>query len=233
THKIFQRLDALTLKSSKSLVCVFVSVCGSDPPSPQAGLLLDVDGVLVRGGSVLPAARRAVLKLVDRKRRFVLPVVFVTNAGSCQRDRKAQQLSDLLHAQVSPDQVVLSYSPLQNMKSFHDKCVLVCGQGPITDIAHTLGFHRVLSIDQLVEQHPLLDMVDHNRRPETPQLPAIEAIVLFGEPIRWETSLQLLTDVLLSHGRPGLVHAPQPGKQLPVLACNTDLLWMAEAPSPR
>uniref|UniRef100_A0A8C5ELR9 Uncharacterized protein n=1 Tax=Gouania willdenowi TaxID=441366 RepID=A0A8C5ELR9_GOUWI len=46
----------------------------------------------------------------------------------------------------------------------------------------------------------------------------------------WETSLQLLTDVLLSHGRPGLVHAPQPGKQLPVLACNTDLLWMAEAP---
>uniref|UniRef100_A0A8C5ELD0 Haloacid dehalogenase like hydrolase domain containing 5 n=1 Tax=Gouania willdenowi TaxID=441366 RepID=A0A8C5ELD0_GOUWI len=209
THKIFQRLDALTLKSSKSLVCVFVSVCGSDPPSPQAGLLLDVDGVLVRGGSVLPAARRAVLKLVDRKRRFVLPVVFVTNAGSCQRDRKAQQLSDLLHAQVSPDQVVLSYM-----------CVQI----------NVLGFHRVLSIDQLVEQHPLLDMVDHNRRPETPQLPAIEAIVLFGEPIRWETSLQLLTDVLLSHGRPGLVHAPQPGKQLPVLACNTDLLWMAEAP---
>ncbi len=29
------------------------------------------------------------------------------------------------------------------------------------------------------------------------------AVVLFGEPIRWETNLQLITDVLLTNGRPG------------------------------
>lgn len=59
------------------------------------------------------------------------------------------------------------------------------------------------------------------------------AIILFGEPIRWETNLQLLIDVLLTNGSPGCVYDPQLSAQLPVLACNMDLMWMAEAPSPR
>lgn len=66
----------------------------------QAGVLFDVDGVLLRGGKVIPAARRAFQKLVDRNNNFLLPVVFVTNAGSCQRHHKAQQLSNLLDVQV-------------------------------------------------------------------------------------------------------------------------------------
>lgn len=68
--------------------------------SHQAGVLFDVDGVLLRGASVIPAARRALRKLVDQNNNFLFPVVFVTNAGSCQRQQKAQQLSDLLDVQV-------------------------------------------------------------------------------------------------------------------------------------
>ncbi|XP_051249825.1 haloacid dehalogenase-like hydrolase domain-containing 5 [Dicentrarchus labrax] len=206
--------------------------------SRQAGVLFDVDGVLLRGGTVIPAARRAFQKLLDRNNNFLFPVVFVTNAGSCQRHHKAQQLSHLLDFQIAPEQVVLSHSPLRMLKSFHDKCVLVSGQGPVTDIANTLGFQKVVSIKQLREHHPLLDMVDHNRRPKLPSshlkiLPKIEAIILFGEPIRWETNLQLLIDVLLTNGSPGCMYDPQLSAQLPVLACNMDLMWMAEAPSPR
>lgn len=59
------------------------------------------------------------------------------------------------------------------------------------------------------------------------------AIVLFGEPIRWETNLQLLIDVLLTDGSPASAYRPQLSVQLPVLSCNMDLVWMAEAPSPR
>ncbi|XP_061584093.1 haloacid dehalogenase-like hydrolase domain-containing 5 [Cololabis saira] len=204
----------------------------------KAGILFDVDGVLLRGGSVIPAAQRALQKLVDQNNNFLFPVVFVTNAGSCQRHHKAQQLSRLLEVQISPEQVVLSYSPLHMMKSFHDKCVLVSGQGPVTSIAHILGFQNVVTVEQLSEQHPLLDMVDHNRRPSTPpsplkSLPQIEAIILFGEPVRWETNLQLLMDVLLTNGRPSSAYDTQLSSQVPVLACNMDLLWMAEAPSPR
>ncbi|XP_034007568.1 haloacid dehalogenase-like hydrolase domain-containing 5 [Trematomus bernacchii] len=206
--------------------------------SRQAGVLFDVDGVLLRGRSVIPAARRAFRKLLDRDNNFLFPVVFVTNAGSCQRHDKAQQLSRLLEVQVSPEQVVLSHSPLQTLDDFHDKCVLVSGQGPVTEIAKTLGFQKVLSVDQLRVQHPLLDMVDHNRKPDLSSsplktFPKIEAIILFGEPIRWETNLQLLIDVLLTNGSPGRAYEVPPPAQLPVLACNIDLTWMAEAPSPR
>nr|XP_057910640.1 haloacid dehalogenase-like hydrolase domain-containing 5 isoform X1 [Doryrhamphus excisus] len=204
----------------------------------QAGLLFDVDGVLVRGGSLIPAARRAFRKLLDQNKNFLFPVVFVTNAGSCQRQQKARQLSRLLDVQIAPEQVILSYSPLQMLRSFHDKCVLVSGQGPVRDIANTLGFQKVVSMEQLREHHPLLDMVDHNRRPKPSanplqKLPRIEAVVLFGEPVRWETNLQLLVDVLLTNGDPGSAYETQLSAQLPVLACNVDLVWMAEAPSPR
>ncbi|KAF6731804.1 Cat eye syndrome critical region protein 5 [Oryzias melastigma] len=212
----------------------------------KVGVLFDVDGVLLRGGTVIPAARRALRKLVDENNNFLFPVVFVTNAGSCQRLHKARQLSRLLDVHVSPEQVVLSHSPLNMMKSFHNKCVLVSGQGPVTSIAQSLGFQKVVTIEELSQHHPLLDMVDHNRRPTAPVSPppshflpadcapcVAAAIILFGEPVRWETNLQLLVDVLLTDGRPGSVHDPQLSSQLPILACNMDLLWMAEAPSPR
>ena len=45
--------------------------------------------------------------------------------------------------------------------------------------------------------------------------------------------MQLIVDVLMSNGR--LDQAPKmfPMKNMPVLACNTDLVWMAEASMPR
>ncbi|OWK03736.1 hypothetical protein Celaphus_00013838 [Cervus elaphus hippelaphus] len=63
--------------------------------------------------------------------------------------------------------------------------------------------------------------------------PRSAGVLLLGEPVRWETSLQLITDVLLSDGNPGTGLATAPYPHLPVLASNTDLLWMAEAKMPR
>lgn len=59
------------------------------------------------------------------------------------------------------------------------------------------------------------------------------AVILFGEPIRWETNLQLIIDVLLTNGNLSSVHKTQKMPHLPLLACNMDLMWMAEAHSPR
>ncbi len=63
---------------------------------------------------------------------------------------------------------------------------------------------------------------------------SILAVILFGEPIRWETNLQMVIDVLLTNGQPNS-EAPEfiPYPHIPVLACNVDLMWMAEAPMPR
>uniref|UniRef100_H3DKQ3 Zgc:77375 n=1 Tax=Tetraodon nigroviridis TaxID=99883 RepID=H3DKQ3_TETNG len=185
---------------------------------PRFGLLFDIDGVLVRGRLPIPAARRAFEKLVDSQGRFVVPVVFVTNAGNCLRQTKADRLSHILGVPVN--QVIMSHSPLRMFKRFHDKCVLVSGQGPVLEIAKNLGFRNVVSIDMLRESFPLLDMVDHNRRPKLP-------------PVRWETNLQLIIDILLTDGNLGSAYSSQNTPHLPLLGCNMDLMWMAEAQSPR
>lgn len=61
----------------------------------------------------------------------------------------------------------------------------------------------------------------------------LTAVVLFGEPVRWETSLQLIIDVLLTSGYPGNPYEQENYPHIPVLACNMDLMWVAEAQSPR
>lgn len=192
----------------------------------------------MRGKTPIPAAKQCFRTLVDPKGRYKVPVVFVTNAGNCMRQTKAEQLSHLLEVEVSPDQVMLSHSPLRMFTQFHDMCVLVSGQGPIKEVAQNLGFKNVITIDMLREACPLLDVVDHNRRPkgyvpEDKSLPQIDAVILFGEPIRWETNIQLIIDVLLTNGKPGNTLGTLKYPHIPVLACNMDLLWMAEAKNPR
>uniref|UniRef100_A0A672U651 Haloacid dehalogenase-like hydrolase domain-containing 5 n=1 Tax=Strigops habroptila TaxID=2489341 RepID=A0A672U651_STRHB len=192
---------------------------------PSFGFLFDIDGVLVRGKTPIPAAKTAFQKLVNSQGQFVVPVVFVTNAGNCLRQEKADQLSQLLGV---PDQVMMSHSPLRMFKRYHDKCVLVSGQGPLLDIAQDLGFGQPITIETLREKHPLLDVVDHDRRPDV-----LVTVILFGEPVRWETNLQLIIDVLLTSGYPGNPYHHENYPHIPVLACNMDLMWVAEAQSPR
>ena len=132
----------------------------------------------------------------------------------------------------------MSHSPLKMFRDFKEKHVLVIGQGPVDFIARNLGFSKVTTMTQLRHAFPTLDAVDHKRRRAAPcafekYFPRIEAIVLFGEPIRWETSLQLIIDVLVTDGLPCINPQSIPLPHLPILACNMDLQWMAEAPMPR
>ncbi|XP_013394123.1 haloacid dehalogenase-like hydrolase domain-containing 5 isoform X1 [Lingula anatina] len=209
------------------------------PHAANFGLLFDIDGVIVRGREVLPSSKEAISLLTDQNTgKFKVPCVFVTNAGNALRSAKAEQLSNWLGVPVSQDQVVMSHSPLKLFKQFHNKTVLVSGQGPVLQIAKNLGFTKVVTIENLKSTFPMLDMVDHTRRRREPGkyekfFPKIEAIVLFGEPVRWETNLQLILDLLLTNGKPDTAPEYIPYPHIPLLACNMDLMWMAEACMPR
>lgn len=67
---------------------------------PTFGFLLDIDGVLVRGHRVIPAALEAFRRLVNAHGQLRVPVVFVTNAGNILQHSKAQELSALLGFKV-------------------------------------------------------------------------------------------------------------------------------------
>lgn len=205
---------------------------------PRFGIMFDIDGVIVRGKKVLPFSPGAFQRLVDAHGRFRVPTVFVTNAGNCLRQTKADQLSEWLNVEVTEDQVVMSHSPLKMFTEYHNKHVLVTGQGPVAEIAANLGFNNITTMTQLRHAFPSLDVVDHKRRRAAPcsfesYFPRIEAVVLFGEPVRWETPLQLVIDVLTTDGLPCQAPKHVPYPHLPVLACNMDLQWMAEAVLPR
>jgi len=213
-------------------------ICSSTP-HPNFGLMFDIDGVIVRGKNVLPSALEAFQLLVDKSTgKWKVPTIFVTNAGNTLRQEKADKLSNWLSVPVTEEQVVMAHSPLKMFTEYHKKQVLVTGQGPVQQIARSLGFSQVITMDQIRHAFPSLDCVDHKRRRAAPcsfnkYFPKIEAVVLFGEPIRWETSLQLLVDVLITDGHPSSPPSSIPHPHLPILACNMDLQWMAEAVMPR
>lgn len=61
----------------------------------------------------------------------------------------------------------------------------------------------------------------------------VTAVVVLGEPVAWETALQLIIDVLMTNGQLTTAVQEAPYPHLPVLACGMDLVWVAEAPMPR
>ncbi|XP_049953449.1 haloacid dehalogenase-like hydrolase domain-containing 5 isoform X2 [Schistocerca serialis cubense] len=208
---------------------------GSDSKKPKFGIICDIDGVITRGRNVLPAAKAAFNKLCDERKKLKVPIVFVTNAGNCLKSTKAGHLTNWLELNVSESQVVMSHSPLRLFNEFHNKRVLLSGQGPISDIALNLGFSNFVSIDEVRTTYPLLDVVDLERRKFSQlgkSMKPIDAIVLLGEPVRWETSLQLIVDGLLSKGYAEMPPSAVQYPHIPILACNMDLLWMAEASMP-
>jgi hypothetical protein len=58
----------------------------------------------------------------------------------------------------------MAHSPLRMFQEYHNKRVLISGQGPIVEIAKNLGFKKIVTIDQMRNAFPMLDTVDQKRR---------------------------------------------------------------------
>jgi len=138
--------------------------------------------------------------------------------------------------------VIHAPTPAKLLRDLHDKHTLVIGQEHRRDIAEDLGFENTCILEDVREAYPLLDYVDHEYRSKlaregstgNPNFPRVEAVLLIGEPTHWEGNLQLLLDLLLTQGKP--TDAPSDVHQvpqIPVIACNMDLVFMAEACMPR
>ena len=222
-------------------------------PSKTPGIIFDIDGVLVRGGNVLPEAKSTFKKLYCHDtQKFKLPIVFVTNAGNSLRSTKAEALTKLLETPIKKEQVVMSHTPLRTLKNNQDKFSLISGQGPITEIANKLGFHKTITVTDLRERMPYLDMTCHDTRPDNRNIsdyahlhdfPKIEQVVLFGEPNRWETNLQFILDCIITEGDFWRNNTQKDyelngvlgrkSEHIPIIGANMDLQWQAEAPGPR
>ncbi|KAL5014498.1 hypothetical protein ScPMuIL_008768 [Solemya velum] len=208
---------------------------------PDFGILFDVDGVLARGSNPLDPAVQAMGLLSDDSGHLRVPVAFVTNATNRSQD-KAGQIQKWFGIQVTPDMVIHAPTPARLLTKYHDKHVLIIGQEHRIEIAEDLGFSNICTIEDIQRAYPLLDMVDHENRQRVAKdpgqddhgFPTVEAILMIGEPAQWESCLQLLVDLLLTEGKPTKSPKSRSAiKQLPIIACNMDLVYMAEACMPR
>lgn len=64
----------------------------------------------------------------------------------------------LLVPQVSPEQVILAHSPLQLFSQFHQRCMLVDGQGPVEENARKYPLCLCASSSQLRAAAPALSL---------------------------------------------------------------------------
>uniref|UniRef100_A0A1I7XA52 Cat eye syndrome critical region protein 5-like n=1 Tax=Heterorhabditis bacteriophora TaxID=37862 RepID=A0A1I7XA52_HETBA len=99
------------------------------------GIVLDIDGVLLRGRELLPRVKDAFRLITDENNSFQIPTVFLTNGTNCMRKEKAEKLSDHLGFPITPHQVIMAHSPLRMFHDLHKKHVLVVGQSNARSIA--------------------------------------------------------------------------------------------------
>lgn len=236
-------LQSFAPKLSVLPICGARFFCENSTPRPSPktsvqtfGVLLDIDGVLVRGRNSISGAKEA-LGLLQQSE---VPTVFLTNGGLEREKELAEHLSDRIGFEVREEQMILSHTPLKMFDWLHNKHVLVSGQGRVKEILQEYGFTKVSNVEDVRRAYPLLDMVDRERRYDFASLgkapeefPPIEAIVLLGEPVRWETNLQLIIDMLVTNGSPLSSVQSVPGPHIPVIVSNTDLIYMAEVSLPR
>ena len=215
------------------------------------GFVFDIDGVLVRGGNVLPQAIRALREIYDADGQTPrVPIAFLTNGGGMTEAMKANELSDSLGVQVLPKQVVLSHTPFQQAASqLADQPVLVVGRGDVVNVARTYGLRKIVSTVQLARAFPTaVPFWPHRQQWMSPssklyspkprygtESKPIRAVVVFSDPEDWYLDLQLICDVLVGRGviGRGSAEACENDPLVQVYFSNPDLLWANEFPLPR
>jgi HAD superfamily hydrolase (TIGR01456 family) len=194
------------------------------------GVVLDVDGVFVKGSHLIPQAKSALKILANAN----IQRVFLTNGGGITEDEKAKELSDKLEERISPNELILSHTPFKRLvSSYADKKVLVIGGKRCVRVAKSYGFRRALTSQMLHQQnpdiYPLKRPLLHSELVKEENKDEVSAVLIFGDSTDWGLDMQVLTDLLLNEN-----HQPCPQRiNLPIHACNADLIFNGTHELPR
>lgn len=189
----------------------------------QVGVVLDIDGVLLKGKNVIKSAPIALRKL----QKHGIPYIFVTNGGGMMESTKAKDLEKKLGLDNAQGKVLLSHTPYKELaREYSNRRILVLGHEGCVDIAHDYGFKKVVTARQLHAETPTI----YPRKPKTVQSPShpsekVAAIFVFHDPLEWALEMQICIDLL---------HNNDTNEQdIPLYACNADLVYNTEHDKPR
>jgi len=195
----------------------------------RIGLALDIDGVLLRGSKVLDITPGALKRINEKK----IPHIFMTNGGSMTEAKKAEDLTKKFGVSVSPEQVLLSHTPMKKLaEKYGDKKVFVMGANNYLEVAAAYGFKKVVTGAELHAKTPTVfpskpPVAPHMAEPNEHDDEPIAAALILYEPLDWALKMQVLTDVLLGH----TLGTDRMQQVVPCYACNADIVYQVSAPT--
>ena len=202
---------------------------------PSRAFILDIDGCLSKEGKPIPGSKSALKKLHSSS----IPFVLCTNGGGQLESERAAKLSATFDVPISPQQVILSHTPLQNelVSRFQNDRVLIVGED-CAHVARAYGFKRAEGVREYCLRHPSLfprkrmtdaHVVDDSDDP-------VKAILVFEDPEDLGEALQLMVDILMTNGDPSgprVLLDLEVKQEVEVWFSNPDLVYSSLARHPR
>lgn len=196
----------------------------------------DIDGVLIRGGKVIPEAIEAMRILNgDNQYGIKIPYIFVTNGGGKTEAERCLQLSNQLEIDVSPGQFICGHTPMREMAEKYKTVLVVGGEGEkCRHVAEGYGFKDVVTPGDIIKDNadttPFRKLTSDeykNSRARNFGEIEIDAIFVFADSRDWAADQQIILDLLMSkNGRLGTRSATF-DEGPPVFFSHNDVVWSA------
>mmetsp|Transcript_54153 Transcript_54153/g.115063 ORF Transcript_54153/g.115063 Transcript_54153/m.115063 type:complete len:355 (-) Transcript_54153:39-1103(-) len=212
------------------------------PSSPKKqrcrrlAFVLDIDGCLSKEGLPIAGSKEALHTLRSKN----IPFVVCTNGGGQLESTRAAKLSKTFDIAISPEQVILSHTPLRSevVPRLEDSRVLIVGEH-CGEVARAYGIAKAEGIREYGRRHPSL--FPRRREEDAVQVDDVDdpvkAILIFEDPEDLGESLQLCLDVLLTNGNPSgprvLIEDKNANQEVEVWFTNPDLVYSGLARHPR
>ncbi|KIW03439.1 TIGR01456 family HAD hydrolase [Verruconis gallopava] len=194
----------------------------------------DIDGVLIRGGKVIPEAIEAMKVLNgDNQYGIKVPYIFVTNGGGKTEAERCLQLSNQLQIEVSPGQFICGHTPMREMAEKYNTVLVVGGEGEkCRQVAEGYGFKDVVTPGDIIKDNadttPFRKLTPEeykNSRARNFGETEIEAIFVFADSRDWASDQQIILDLLMSkNGRLG-TRSETFNEGPPVFFSHNDVVW--------
>lgn len=194
-------------------------------------VVLDIDGVLLKGNQLISGANRAVRRLQIAN----IPFCFVTNGGGLLEAAKAKELRSKLNIDISDSQVIVCHTPFRQLANvYKHKKVVVVGREACLSVASSYGLNRTVGAQELSNTIPYLLPTRKSSCSSSlsannihKKLSEMSACFVFHDPVDWSLEMQLLNDILVEYD--GNIAK----QRIPLFACNADLVYATEHPLPR
>lgn len=198
------------------------------------GIVLDIDGVLLRGKEVIPSAIEA-LQLIQE---YAIPHVFMTNGGGCTESEKAKSLQNKFGINVDERNIILAHTPFKKLvDKYRTRNIMILGNDKCIHVAREYGFQKIVTTKDIVSYKPLISPWKYNYGLKDAQVALmrdpIEAAFIMHDPIDWSLDMQVLSDILIDNHLINAIDNSNRKQLIPLYASNADLVYTNEYHLPR